>query len=103
MAKYKLKMSKTIKIKFPDGKTSTINKGTTGQSIAESISKSLAKEAIAIEINGKLGVINPMYLNPYDVFHGVYQDIQTALNKGELEKIRQENVDIQDGILNKDQ
>ena len=54
MAKYKLKMSKTIKIKFPDGKTSTVNKGTTGQSIAESISKSLAKEAIAIEINGKL-------------------------------------------------
>ena len=54
MAKYKLKMSKTIKIKFPDGKTSTINKGTTGQSIAESISKSLAKEAIAIEVNNKL-------------------------------------------------
>ena len=47
-------MSKTIKIKFPDGKTSTVNKGTTGQSIAESISKSLSKEAIAIEINGKL-------------------------------------------------
>ena len=41
-------MSKTVKIKFPDGKTSAINKGTTGQSIAESISKSLAKDAIAM-------------------------------------------------------
>ena len=47
-------MSEKIKITFPDGNTRSINKGTTGQGIAESISKSLTKEAIAIEINGKL-------------------------------------------------
>ena len=42
---------------------------------------------IPVEINGKLGVINPMYLNPYDVFHGVYQDIQTAFAKGEINNL----------------
>lgn len=47
-------MSEKIKITFPDGNTRSIDKGTTGQGIAESISKSLAKEAIAIEINGRL-------------------------------------------------
>ncbi len=47
-------MSEKINITFPDGNTRSIDKGTVGQSIAESISKSLAKEAIAIEINGKL-------------------------------------------------
>ena len=47
-------MSEKIKITFPDGNTRSVDKGTTGQSIAESISKSLAKEAVAIEINSKL-------------------------------------------------
>ena len=47
-------MNEKIKITFPDGTTRSADKGTTGQSIAESISKSLAKEAIAIEINSKL-------------------------------------------------
>ena len=47
-------MSEKINITFPDGNTRSIDKGTVGQSIAESISKSLAKEAIAIDINGKL-------------------------------------------------
>ncbi len=42
---------------------------------------------IPVEINGKLGVINPMYLNPYDVFHGFFQDIQTAYAKGEIENL----------------
>ena len=47
-------MNEKIKITFPDGTTRSADKGTTGHSIAESISKSLAKEAIAIEMNSKL-------------------------------------------------
>ena len=47
-------MSEKIKLTFPDGNTRSVDKGTIGQSIAESISKSLGKEAIAIEIDGKL-------------------------------------------------
>ncbi len=47
-------MSEKIKITFPDGTTRSADKGTTGQGIAESISKSLAKEAIAVEIDKKL-------------------------------------------------
>ena len=47
-------MSEKIKLTFPDGNTRSVDKGAIGQSIAESISKSLGKEAIAIEIDGKL-------------------------------------------------
>ena len=47
-------MNEKIKITFPDGNIRLVDKGTVGQSIAESISKSLAKEAIAIEINGRI-------------------------------------------------
>ena len=47
-------MSEKIKITFPDGNTRSADKGTTGLSIAESISKSLAKAAIAIEVNNRL-------------------------------------------------
>ena len=47
-------MSEKIKITFPDGNTRSVDKGTTGLSIAESIAKSLAREAIAIEVNNKL-------------------------------------------------
>ncbi len=43
-----------IVITFPDGKNTTYAKGITGYEIAESISKSLAKEAAAIEIDGSL-------------------------------------------------
>ena len=42
---------------------------------------------IPVTIGGKQGVVNPMYLDPYDVFLGVYQDIQTAIHKGELENL----------------
>ena len=51
-------MGEKITITFPDGSTRLVDKGTIGQSIAESISKSLAKEAIAIEINGKLSDVS---------------------------------------------
>ena len=45
-------MKKDIKISFPDGETRNYNKGVSGYEIAESISKSLAKKAIAVTIDG---------------------------------------------------
>ena len=45
---------KNIVITFPDGKNSEFLKGISGYEIAKSISKSLAKEAAAVEINGNL-------------------------------------------------
>ena len=47
-------MTNTIKITFPDGNTKNVNKAISGLEIAESISKSLAKESIAIKINNKI-------------------------------------------------
>ncbi|WP_337865930.1 threonine--tRNA ligase [Ignavibacterium sp.] len=47
-----------IKIKFPDGSVKEFEKGTTGFQIAESISKRLADEALAIKINGKVRELN---------------------------------------------
>ena len=47
-------MTKTIKITFPDGNTKNVNKAISGLEIAESISKSLAKESVAIKINNKI-------------------------------------------------
>jgi threonyl-tRNA synthetase len=46
-------MSK-IKITFPDGNTKEFEQGVTGLQIAESISKGLAKEALAVEVNGEI-------------------------------------------------
>lgn len=43
-----------ITLTLPDGSTRTAPRGTTGLGIAESIAKSLAKAAVAIEINGQL-------------------------------------------------
>lgn len=47
-----------IKIKFPDGSVKEFEKGVTGFHIAESISKRLAEEALAIKINGKVRELN---------------------------------------------
>ena len=47
-------MNNTITITFPDGKTKNVNKSISGFEIAESISKSLAKESIAIKINNEI-------------------------------------------------
>lgn len=47
-----------IKIKFPDGSVKEFEKGVTGFQIAESISKRLAEEALAIKINGKVRELN---------------------------------------------
>lgn len=43
-----------IQIRFPDGATRTYTSGTTGTDIAESISKSLAKKAVAIKLDDEL-------------------------------------------------
>ncbi|MDG2000433.1 MAG: threonine--tRNA ligase [Alphaproteobacteria bacterium] len=43
-----------ISITFPDGNSKEYDKGITGYKIAESLAKSLAKEAIAVEINNEI-------------------------------------------------
>ncbi|HAL55600.1 MAG TPA: threonine--tRNA ligase [Bacteroidetes bacterium] len=48
----------SIKITFPDGSVRQFEQGTTGQQIAESISKGLAKEALAVEVNGEVWDLN---------------------------------------------
>ncbi|MBU2581262.1 MAG: threonine--tRNA ligase [Alphaproteobacteria bacterium] len=43
-----------INLKFPDGAVRPVEKGTTGKDLAASISKSLAKKAVALMLNGGL-------------------------------------------------
>ena len=50
----KASQKQTIDITLPDGAVRTYEGGITGMAIAESISKSLAKAVVAIEINGEL-------------------------------------------------
>jgi threonyl-tRNA synthetase len=45
-------MSVDVNIKFPDGSVKDFPKGTTGYEIAKSISPRLAKEAVAVKVNG---------------------------------------------------
>ena len=47
-----------IKIKFPDGSVKLFPKGVTGIEIAKSISSRLAKDAVAVRINGDLRDLN---------------------------------------------
>src|SRR5688572_15467338 len=47
-------MADPIKITFPDGATREFPAGTTGLQLAESISKKLAKNAVAIRVNGEV-------------------------------------------------
>ena len=47
-------MSNNITITFPDGNTKSVKKGTSGLDLANQISKSLAKESVAIQIDGKI-------------------------------------------------
>ncbi len=46
-------MSK-ITITFPDGNSKEFDQGITGLQIAEGISKGLAREALAVEVNGEV-------------------------------------------------
>jgi threonyl-tRNA synthetase len=50
-------MSK-ITITFPDGSSKEFEQGTTGLQIAEGISKGLAREALAVEVNGEVWDLN---------------------------------------------
>jgi len=43
-----------LKISFPDGRTQTFKKELNGFEIAESISKSLSKKAVAMKVDGIL-------------------------------------------------
>ena len=47
-------MTDTITITFPDGNTKKFDKGVDGFTIAKNISNSLAKESIAIKLNGNV-------------------------------------------------
>jgi len=47
-------MNNNITITFPDGNTKSVSKGLSGFELASQISKSLAKESIAIKINNQL-------------------------------------------------
>ena len=44
----------TIKVTFPDGATRDYPRGTTGTTIVEGVSKSLAKKTVAMRWNGTL-------------------------------------------------
>ncbi|NKJ05693.1 threonine--tRNA ligase [Rhizobium sp. SG741] len=45
-------MSQSVSLTFPDGSVRSFAAGTTGRDVAESISKSLAKKAVAVAIDG---------------------------------------------------
>ena len=47
-------MSNNITITFPDGNTKSVEKGISGFDLANQISKSLAKESVAIQIDGTI-------------------------------------------------
>ena len=47
-------MSDNITITFQDGNTKSVEKGISGFDLANQISKSLAKESVAIQIDGKI-------------------------------------------------
>ena len=64
-------MKETINITFPDGKSHEERKGINGLEIAEKISKSLAKEAIAFKVNDEI----------QDLSHCVEKDAQVEIIK----------------------
>ena len=47
-------MSDAVSLTFPDGSLRNYPTGTSGREVAESISKSLAKKAVAIALDGTL-------------------------------------------------
>ena len=47
-----------VTITFPDGSTKQFDQGITGRQIAEGISKGLAREALAVEVNGEVWDLN---------------------------------------------
>jgi threonyl-tRNA synthetase len=47
-------MSQSVSLTFPDGSVRVFDAGTTGRDVAEAISKSLVKKAVAVAIDGSL-------------------------------------------------
>ena len=47
-------MAAAVSLTFPDGSVRQFDAGATGRDVAESISKSLAKKAVAVAIDGQL-------------------------------------------------
>jgi threonyl-tRNA synthetase len=68
-------MTESIQITFPDGATRDFAAGTTGLQLAESISKKLAKNAVAIRVNGEV------------------QSLQLPLTSGKVEIITRDQPD----------
>jgi hypothetical protein len=49
-----LPMAEAVSLRFPDNSVRDYAAGTSGRDVAESISKSLAKKAVAVAIDGEL-------------------------------------------------
>ncbi|KGE00592.1 MULTISPECIES: threonine--tRNA ligase [Rhizobium/Agrobacterium group] len=61
-------MSQSVSLTFPDGSVRAFDAGTTGRDVAESISKSLAKKAVAVAINGNLqDLSDPVTNGPIEI------------------------------------
>ncbi len=67
-----------ITVKFPDGATRDYAVGTTGATIVDSVSKSLAKKTVAMRINGELSDLSDA-LNDGDAIEFVLRDDKAAL------------------------
>ncbi len=67
-----------ITVKFPDGATRDYAVGTTGTTIVESVSKSLAKKTVAMRINGELSDLADELKNG-DAIEFVLRDDEAAL------------------------
>ncbi|ASY62722.1 Threonyl-tRNA synthetase [Sinorhizobium sojae CCBAU 05684] len=66
-------MSHSVSLTFPDGSVREFAAGTTGRDVAESISKSLAKKAVAIALDGEL------------------RDLSDAVSAGRIEIVTRED------------
>ena len=75
-------------IKLPDGKQISFSEAVSGIQIAEKISSSLSREALIMEVNGKLKDLNYMIENDSSV------KIFTAKNKEGLDTIRHDTAHI---------
>jgi threonyl-tRNA synthetase len=50
-------MADAVSLVFPDGSQKHFDAGTTGRDVAESISKSLAKKAVAVALDGNCAIL----------------------------------------------
>ncbi len=66
-------MSQTVSLTFPDGSVRSYPAGTTGREVAESISKSLAKKAVAVALDGTV------------------RDLSEAITDGKIEIVTRED------------